>query len=70
MVVDRKDSQVSSEFIIFCFVKMKNRSLACFTLITGGGWWWLVVLDLEGGSCELVSQNEQLEWCVSVIAKI
>ena len=29
-------------------------------------WWWLVglvVLDLEGGSCELVSQNEELGRC-------
>ena len=29
----------------------------------GHHWWWLVVLDLEGGSCELVSQNEQLGRC-------
>ena len=63
MVVDRKDSRVSSKFIIFCFFKMKNRSQACFTVITGGGSWWLVVLDLEGGSCELVSQNEELGRC-------
>ena len=41
VVVDRKDSQVSSKFIIFCFFKMKNRSQACSTVITGGGWWWL-----------------------------
>ena len=54
VVVDRKDSRVSSKFIIFCFFKMKNRSQACFMVITGGGWWWLVVLDLEGGSCKLV----------------
>ena len=29
----------------------------------GHHWWWLVVLDLEGGSCELVSENEQLGRC-------
>ena len=48
MVVDRKDSRVSSKFIIFCFFKMKNRSQACFMVITGGGWWWLVVVGGAG----------------------